>query len=370
LFNVNRIRKSLARIEESLVRLVGTSPDKPIVSDDVREEVFKAYDAGLSFYNQVGGLIVPIYYREIFRLLHLVTYYLEWMVGHLRSICDEVDRIGVPVHPNPCETHTLDFHVEWLIRDFGELARHVYAAVDLRTLMEKAESGGAKFLEHLKLLSWACVNFTGANCLKHASPDGVTPAPLRSYVLDLFSAVRHIDGKFAESYEGVREWRMGLVRLYEHRKATGELPELAGYVANMLHKQLEKGIAPRWLKDRILVFSLKDRVEITIYTVGDIVVKPGWAIEVYPASDKEGEVLRRILAESGFKTEPIAYGFRVTTPPGDVREAVKIACMLPAMPTVTIVGETEAYKVTLSNIELLEMYLREQKPVEKRRRGL
>ncbi len=370
MFNVNRIRKSLAKIEESLVRLAGMSPDKPIVSDEVRDEVFKVYDAGLSFYNQVGGLIVPIYYREIFRLLHLVTYYLEWMVSHLRSMCDEVGRIGVPVHPNPCETHTLDFHVEWLIRDFGELAKRVYVAVDLRTLMEKAESGGTKFLEHLKLLSWACVHFTGANCLKHASPDEVTPAPLRSYVLDLFSAVRYIDGKFAESYEGVREWRMGLVRLYEHRKATGELPELAVHVANILHKQLEKGIAPRWLKDRILVFSLKDRVEITIYTVGDIVVKPGWAIEVYPASDKEGEVLRRILAERGFKTEPIAYGFRVTMPPGDVREAVKLASMLPAIPTVTIVGETEAYKVTLANIELLEMHLREQKPVEKRRRGL
>ena len=370
MFSVSRIRKSLAKIEESLVRLVVTSPDEPIVSDDVRDKVYDVYDAGLSFFNQVGGLIVPIYYREIFRLLHLVTYYLEWMVGHLRSICDEVGSIGVPVHPNPCETHTLDSHVEWLIRDFGELANRVYVAVDLRTLMEKAESGGVKFLEHLKLLSWACVHFTGANCLKQASPDGVTPAPLRSYILDLMSAVRYIDGKFAESYEGVREWRTGLVRLYEHRKATGELSELAEHIANILHKQLERGIAPRWLKDRILVFSLKDRVEITIYMVGDIVVKPRWATDVYPASAKEGEILRRILAERGFKTEPIAYGFRVTTPPGDVREAVKIACMLPAIPTVTIVGETEAYKVTLSNIELLEMYLREQKPVEKRRRGL
>jgi hypothetical protein len=370
LFSVSRFRKSLARIEESLVRLAGTSPDKSIVSDDVREKVYDVYNAGLSFFNHIGWLIVPIYYREIFSLLHLVTYYLEWMVGHLRSICDEVERIGVPVHPNPCETHTLDYFVEWLIRDFGELAKRVHAAVDLRTLMEKAESGGAKFLEYLKQLSRACVHFTGANCLKYASPDEVTPAPLRSYVLDLFSAARYIDGKFVESYEGVREWRMGLVRLYEHRKATGELSELAEYVANILHKQLEKGIAPRWLKDRIIVFSLKDRVEITIYTVGDIVVKPRWVTEVYPASDKEGEVLRRILSERGFKTEPIVFGFRVTVPPGDVREAVKLACMLPAIPTVTVVGETEAYKVALANIELLEMYLREQKPVEKRRRGL
>jgi hypothetical protein len=371
LFNVGRIRNLLAKIEERLTDVASIPPDKPLASDDVREAVYKAYDVSLDLFNQAGKIIVPISYREIFRSLFATIHYLEGLATNLHSMCGKVSNIGIPIYPNPCETHTLDSHVEWIIRDFSEFTKHVYATVDLHTLMRNAEDGGKMFLEHLKLLSSTCTYFIGANCLKHASPDEVTSAPLRSYILDLSSAVRYIDGKFAESYEGVKEWRVGFVRLYEHRKVTGELSSLAEHATNILHKQLEMEMAPRWLKNRTLVFSLRDRVEITIYTVGDIVVKPGWVVDVYPASEKEGEILRRILELEGhFKTEPTAYGFRVIIPPGDIREAVKMASMLPAIPSISLVGEREAYKITMAKIELLEAYLQAQKPIEKRRRGL
>jgi hypothetical protein len=57
-------------------------------------------------------------------------------------------------------------------------------------------------------------------------------------------------------------------------------------------------------------------------------------------------------------------------PPGYVREAVKLACMLPAIPRAYLVGRDVAYRSTMSRLEQLESALWEHRPLKRRKPGL
>jgi hypothetical protein len=378
LFNVNEISRWLAKMDTELMAVAMVPPDKPLVHDNTRNATEKAYKVASKFYVRIQEMILPPSYFRIFMGLSVSIYSLRQTIYYLSFICDrvrEAEQAGVSLYPNPCHTHTLDFNVEWVTRDFKKFIERadpavrqvLHGFVGFGTPMRHVEEGSKGFLERLQILSSYCVHFAGANCLKYADPEKTTPAPLRAHILDLSSATRTIHKKFIESYQGVREWRVGSIRLYEHPKTTEELLDLAEYTANVLHKMIEMKILPLPYADSAGVFSLKDRVEIMLkHDMGGMVVKPRWVVDVYsfPIIEDMVGVLRHILTERGFKTEPIThvFGFKVTMPPGDVREALRIACMLPVMPT-KIAGK--AYELTLSMIESLESKLKEQKPLKR-----
>jgi hypothetical protein len=382
LFKAGEIGRLLDKTEEELLSIAMAPPDRPLASEDMREASGRLYEIISKFHERMRKLVMPHSYFRIFANTVTAIDNLREAIYYILLICDEVGRIGVTVHPNPCETHSLDFHVEWLIRDFkeyAERAEHI-ARHELRRIVYTdikatyVEVVIRRFLGHLQILSSLCVHFTGANCLKYASPEKVTPAPLRSYVLDLLSAVRTLHDKFNETYKDVRRWRVGDIDLYEHPRTTPELSGLAEYAALALHVMIGMNILPPTYKHTAGVFSLKDRVEITLKNdIGGIIAKPRWTVYVYsyPTSDLEDmvRILRHILAERGYRTELLdnVFGFKVTVPPGDVREVLRIACMLPAMPT-KIGGK--AYEITLSMIESLERELRERGSLKKRKVGL
>jgi hypothetical protein len=227
-------------------------------------------------------------------------------------------------------------------------------------------------LSRLSDLNTVCKETIDLDCLKYARSEGVIPASFRSYVLDLASATRLIDYSFTRLYGFLEEYRVGHVRLYEHPASPRELSDLAEYMANILHKQAELGMAPKRLKGKIQVLSLKDRVEALIHDIGYIIARPSWVVEIHQeGSEKEALILAHILAKRGFRVELVykfvGVAFRITIPPGSVREAVKIACVLPA---VKPVGWEKAFDATLSSIELLETKLREQEPLKKRKVSL
>jgi hypothetical protein len=78
-----------------------------------------------------------------------------------------------------------------------------------------------------------------------------------------------------------------------------------------------------------------------------------------------------VLAERGFRAEEtgyfVYYKLRVTIPPGDIRDLLKI--VLPAM-TVTGTDEEKLYDVALERIVVLESKLKEQRPLRKRKVSL
>jgi hypothetical protein len=388
LFKVSEIDRRLAEMDVELATIAFTPPDKPLVDRDIREATERVYKIASRFHTRIQEMIVPFSYYRIFENLSRAVYMLRQTIYYISFICDkveEMEKAGVRLLPNPCHTHTLDSHVEWLIRDFKNYAERA-EPVARRVLhprlvsfgypVKNIEEGGRDFLEYLRILSFLCVHFTGANCLKYASPEKVTPAPLRSHIFDLTSAVRIVSRKFRDECLGVKKWKVGDIRLYECPGTTRELLDLAEYVANVLHKMVEIEIVPPVVTVHSAgVFSFKDRVEVMLHRfVGGLIAKPGWVVNVYsyPILEDNVEVLRRIFSERGFKTEPIerVVGFRVAVPPGDVREVVKLASMLLAMPPADMVGHDKAYQITVSKLEQLESALWEHKPSMKRRSGL
>jgi hypothetical protein len=365
---VRKIHRILMELDVSLIRIATLAPGKPLVSDDVWKSVERASEVAGELYRE---LFRPFLYHKVLDYLFFSVVYLKEFVSLLRGVCDKAWSRGVAMHPDPCDTHTLDSYVERIKRDFMKLAEHA----GLQDEMRFVDSFSRTFLTYLYFLYSICKQTTGLNCLKHVGPEGAIPASLRIHVLDLASATRLIDDSFTRLYGDISEYRVGHVRLYEHIATPKELLSLAEYIANILHKQVEIEMAPQRLKGKILVLSLKDMVETAIHDIGDIIVKPRWVIDVHPlVAEKEAVVLMHILEERGFRVERsltvTGEVFRVVMPPGDVREAVKIACMLPAIPSVAEVGEREAYWITLSSIDLLESKLREQKPIKKRKSSL
>jgi hypothetical protein len=298
-------------------------------------------------------------------------------IRSLHDVCEKVWIGGTVIRPDPCDIHTLDSNVESIKRDFAELEKHrAYTSLlDLRDrrfrIGEMIESLSSRLID----LNTVCKETIDLNCLKYVGSEGVIPASLRSYIIDLASATRIIDYNFIRLYGFLEEYRVGHVRFYEHPASSPELSGLAEYIANILHKQVEVGMAPKRLKGKIQVLSLKDRVEALIHDIGYITARPSWVVEIHQEeSGKEALILAHILANRGFRVELVykfaGEAFRVTIPPGSVREAVKIACMLPAVPAVKTVGWEKAFNATLSGIELLESKLREQEPLKKRKTSL
>jgi hypothetical protein len=367
LVEFNKIRGMLEEVETMLLRTASTSPTEPLASDymmttskDVVETVRK--------YKYYVIPPMPFFIVQTIDHLYQIALNLESFMYSLGWICLEARFKGI-TDPEPCETHTLDLPIGLILRDFQNLAKRL----DLDREAKRAESSSSLFLDSLKSLSSACIQLVGVNCLKYASPDKVIPVSLRSHVLDLVSAIRRIDGKFTEFYRGVRKWKVGHVLFYDQYGTTEELLNLAEYVANILHKQLEMGTASILLKDRMAVLSLRNMVEILVRDIremGDIIVKPRWIIDIHADSETKLKipVLKRVLEERGFKTEPILGGFRVTIPLGDIMEAVKIASMLPSMPASEFV-EHDYYK-TIPVIRMLELKLKEQKPLKRRKISL
>jgi hypothetical protein len=385
LFKVSEINRWLIDMRDGLIAIAFTPPDKPLVDRDVREATEKVYKVASKFHARIQQTIVPFSYYRFFENLSRAVYRLSHTIYYISSICDtveEMEKRGVRLSPNPCHTHTLDSHVEQLISDFKEYAERA-EPIARRVLHPKPvffdypvksiEEGGKGFLERLQILSSLCVHFTGANCLKHASSEKVTPVPLRSHILDLASSVGIIRRRFLDECLGVKEWKVGDIWLYECPGTTGELLDLAEYVANVLHKMMEIEIVPPVITVHSAgVFSFKDRVEVMLHRdVGGLIAKPGWVVDVYsyPIHEDNVEVLRRIFSERGFKTEPVEHfvGFRVAVSPGDVREAVKLACMLPTIPLADLVGRDVAYRTTMSRLEQLESALWEHRPLAKRK---
>jgi hypothetical protein len=388
LFKVGEISKRLADMGVGLTEIAFVPPDKPIADRDIREAVEKVDKVASKLHVRIQEMIVPPSYYRIFENLVRAVYRLRQTIYYISSICntvEEMEKRGVRLLPNPCYTHTLDFHVEWLIRDFKKYAERV-EPVARRVLhprivsfgypVKNIEEGGKGFLERLQILSSLCVHFTGANCLKHASPETVTPAPLRSHILDLSSAVGIVRRRFLDECLGVKEWKVGDIWLYECPGTTQELLDLAEYVANVLHKMMEIKIAPSPLTTYTAgVFSFKDRVEVMLYRdVGGLIARPGWVVDVYSYPIWEGtvEVLKRVFSERGFRTEPVGrfVGFRVAVPPGYVREVVKLACMLLTIPPADVVGHDKAYQTAISELEQLESALWEHRSLKRRRSGL
>ncbi len=364
IFDVKKIHEWLMDVSERLMMLASVPPDKPLVSRDATSAFYEALKAAGGFLEVRWGLIIPIFYGSTFYWLYESVIRLYRIVHELQRICHLTALRLVDIHPNPCDMHTLDFYVEWIIRDFTRLAERARIETDI-------EERGRELLESLRQLSSACVQATGVNCLKYANPEGVMPMPLRAYVLDLASATELVSHKFLEAYRDVREWRVGNIRLYEHPKATSELSELAEYIANILHKMVETGIVSPTFKYVALVLTTKDKIEVIVSGRGGMILKPRWIIDAYWWED-ESSIVRRILAERGFVPEKTDRGLRVTVSPDKVTEAVKIVCLLPAVPSpfVDVRGHKHAYWITMSKLELLESRLKEQKPLKKRKDNL
>jgi hypothetical protein len=371
LVNIRKIHDMLMEIEEELLKVAGTPPDRPLVSRDIAESAKKICKIAFELANLEDSRLLHVF--KTFKELRWTTCKFLAFVYELFRLCYSASNLGIRVHPDPCNEVTLDYFVDWIARDFDELAERAKPALEsmLKSEIEiNIKKDVEAFLKRLQLLSSACVQFIGANCLRYASPERVTRLPLRAHLIDLVSAIRFIDNHVVKSYYGVKEWKVGDIRLYVHPMTTTELLDLAEYAANILHKIVEARIAESRWKDRVAVYSLADRVEIVAEETVHIVVKPGWVVDVRLFNKDFVETMRRVLSERGFETELTGYGFKITIPPGDVRDAVKLACVLSVALLAYIADVAEAYRIALSSIELVESKLREQKPLKKRKVSL
>ena len=351
--DVNKIYGGLVDVAEGFLEITILPGYESLDSERVIEAVDRIFESAKKFYGLKDVALVPLF-NKVFDGLFDVAYHLKRFVDEVAVVCDGARRRRIEVI-NPCLVHTVDSVVEDAVRDFAMVGEQV-----LGFLSEVEEMGGM-FLYSLTKLSSACITYLGENCLRHATPDQVSPASLRAYAQDLLAAMGLIRAKFRGMYQGVRRSKVGSIRFYEHLGTTVELSGLARRIATILNKQLETFGPSRWLQEVASVYALKDVVVAGFREAGDIVVKPRWIIDFYLTFDEDRDVMKRLFDERGFRTEPIAYGFRVTTPPGDVREAVKIACMLPIAHTANLAKRDieEAYKATKSMLELLEAKLEE-----------
>jgi hypothetical protein len=361
LVNTREIHKRLLDVARDLKMLSELPPNTPLVSKDVLRAVTRLYRSALRLHELDDAYFIPVF-DDFFLGLFETIYYLYKSVSQLEAICHVIRHDKIVVSPNPCQVHTVDSVLEQAVKDFKNVYRHMRPVL-LEPIIEAEE-----FLWKLRYLSYICPRVAETECLKYVTPSGVTPAPLRSYVSDVLSAVNSVARRFVELYLDVIEWKVGLVRLYESPSTTRELADMAEYAANVVHKQVEAWLVPRWVASKVVVFSLEDRIATRMEMFGDIVVKPRWVIDVY-ATRPAVDTLKRVFSERGFKAESTVYGLRVTIPPGDVTEAVRISHALPLI-TLLTGEEEEQYKVALARLELLESKLKEQKPLKKRKRGM
>jgi hypothetical protein len=353
LVDVNKIYGGLVDVAEGFLEIAVLPGYESLASKRVIEVVDRIFKSTKRFYGMKDVALVPLF-NKVFDALYDTAYHLKAFVDEVATLCDRIRRRRIEVI-NPCLVHTVDSVVEDAVRDLARVVEQV-----LGFLSEVEEMGGM-FLYSLTKLSSACIMYLGENCLRHATPEQVSPASLRAYAQDLLAAMRLIRAKFLGMYQGIRRSKVGSIRFYEHPETTGELSSLARRIAGILNKQLETFGPSRWLEEVASAYALKDMVVAGFREVGDIVVKPRWTIDFYLTLDEDRDIVKRLFDERGFKTEVTDYGLKVAMPPGDVRESVKIACMLPIAHIANLAKPDieEAYKATKSMLELLEAKLEE-----------
>jgi hypothetical protein len=361
---IDKYLKMLSDIEDALTEVAVTPFDKPLASTEVVEAFKKAEEISLKYYER----IVPINlaYNSLFIWIHHSILDLAHFVSRANTLCKYA---GPVVGFNPCKVYTLDFDLEFMVTNFRRLADQAKthyrdAEDDIKAIEYNSES----LLRNLKRISWYCMWLIGINCLKHATPEEAKPASLRSHVVDLISAIRLVAKRTSEKYRGVAEQKVGNAWFYKHPMATEELLSLAAHAILVLHKYLE--IAEKhvlsdvsWLrrtfrldsirKYEMLVYALKDRLEITLDGDLDIMVKPRWVVDVYIAmtSRKKVEVIRRALSKRGYKLEATDITFKITIPPGDVMEAIKILSTPILLYFIEFANEDEALMFILDTVE-------------------
>jgi hypothetical protein len=368
LSRIDKYLKALADIEDGLTEAAVTPFDKPLASKEVTEAFVKAKEISLKHYERRNDFFVSITYDDLFCTIHDAVIDLEHFVFYANTLC----RHGGPAAGfNPCKVYTLDFDLEFMVTNFKRFADRAKTWYrDAEHDAKGIEYHGERLLRNLKRISWYCMRITGVNCLKHATPEEAKPASLRTYVVDLVSAIRFVARWMSESYSGVTEQMVGRTWFYKHPKTTEELLSLAAYTILVLHKHFEIAekrvlLDTSWLRRvfrswvigsyTTLVYALKDRVEITLDYDADIVVKPRWVVEVDPtiyAKDR-AEVLKQVLSERGYKVETTDYGFKITMPPGDVMEAIKTISTLVLLRFTEFADIGEARKIVVDIVERL-----------------
>jgi hypothetical protein len=366
---IDKYLKMLSDIEDALTEVVVTPFDKPLASKEVIEAFEKAREISLKYYDRV--VPINLAYHSLFFWIHHSILDLAQFVSRANMLCKYA---GPVVGFNPCKAYTLDFDIEFMVANFRRLAdqaktRYRDAEDDIKEIEYHSES----LLRNLKRISWYCVWVIGVNCLKHATPEEAKPASLRTYVVDLISAIRLVARRTSEKYRGVTEQKVGNAWFYRHPMTMEELLSLATHAILVFHKYLE--IAEKRVLSDVSVFSwpqlvlpfrlgfirkygmlvyvLKDRLEITLDSDFDIVVKPRWVVDVYIAmtSRKKVEVIRRALSERGYKLEATDDTFKITIPPGDVMEVIKILSTPILLYSIEFANEDEALKFILDIVE-------------------
>ena len=379
--NVKRVHEGLARIERALSWFLRLPPDVPIPKrprllrippfESVRRAFDELHNVFMEFHEgNVDKTLIPVF-NMAFTDMYYVVYHFGELVYDMDFVCQVVEARRLGAHPRVCYARALDMDMGQLVEGFKRLSEYV----PMPSVKESIEESSRNFLNMLRLLSVTCSWATEVECLRHASPESVAPASLKTYLSDLLSAIRTLDRRLVDLYYGIKRWKVGVVELYEHPQTTPELSELAEYAANVLNKLVETGFLT-WRP--VIVYSLKDRITVLVEAIQNfamfksIVVKPGWTVDIYVNTVPEPPtVYKRVLGDRGFKAEGVGYfvyyKLKATVSLGDVRELLKTA--LPAM-TVTGVDEEELYEAALERIARLESELKEQKPLRKRKAGL
>jgi hypothetical protein len=384
LVRIDKITELLMGIEYRLLRIASVPPDHPIVARGITRLIGQI--------SAISRELMLLDDSELLRAYGLIEHLysalssLIFFINNLIDLCDTARNFWIKVHPDPCSTVTLDYSMEQIVTEYERLSDRLKHATR-GAIGRNVKVWREHFFNALRLLSSKCIYIMGVNCLKYASPEKVTSSPLRSHIIDLALATRSISDYIVKTYSGIKEWRVGSIRLYVHPRTTAELLDLAEYATNVLHKitelelveplliemELEDKMIERLWEDRVVVYSLADGVEIAVQGANYVMVKPGWLVDAYLATGKKefAEPMKRVLEEKGFKTELTGEGFKISIPPGNVREAVKLVCVITAtIARVPYEDIKKAHEIAVSDINLVESKLREQKPLKRRKVSL
>jgi hypothetical protein len=226
-----------------------------------------------------------------------------------------------------------------------------------------------KVREDWKIFSKYCMLAVGTACTTIADISNVT---IRRLLLEMDDAIWKLAGKLVELYGDVVGGKVGLAKpiyFYKSPKSPRDLVDLAEYSGAVLLALADKwNVNPLYLA----TYALKDAVgaKLGLSTEANVFVKPsepGWNIEVYVGTHIEYvpiivSALERVLKERGFHVTRTDYGLKLTVPPRDVKEVVKIVNTIPALDVIVFKPDTEhAYNHILRIVESIEWVLRERK---------
>jgi hypothetical protein len=159
------------------------------------------------------------------------------------------------------------------------------------------------------------------------------------------------------------------VYLYKSPESPQDLVELAEYSSAVLIALAEKwGVSPVYLA----TYALKDMVAIKLglSMEANVFVKPGeprWSVDMYIGTHIEYapiivSALERVLKERGLHVTRTDYGFKITVPPEDVKEVIKVVNTIPALDVVVFKPSMEqVYNHILRVVQEIEWALRERK---------